>query len=113
MHKNTATKHKNPLDTIERVLTIETNCLACKARQLENRLSQCFQSSGKTTLVASSLVFMNYFLVSNAVNRRYGRLENSGCSGFIAGLNRFANSFNCRAQRRALAGILSVQFYCL
>src|SRR5450830_476868 len=74
---------------------------------------QCFQGSCQTALMASCLVFVDDLLVSDTVDGRHGCLEDCSSSCLVTALDRFASSFDSRAQGRTLGRIVCVLLNCL
>jgi hypothetical protein len=49
---------------------------------------------------------MNDLLVSNAIQNRYGLLENTLCCGFVASFDRLTNTLNRGTEGRTQAGVV-------
>lgn len=76
-------------------------------------LRQRLQGSSKTAFMTCCFVLMDNLLVSNAVDRRHGRLKYLSCQRLVACLDRLANSLDRGTQRRTLAGVVGVLLDCL
>src|SRR5438067_13760784 len=64
---------------------------------------QGLDGGSQAALVASGLVLVDDFLVSDAVDGRHGLLENAGRGGFVASLDGLFDGLDCGTQGRALS----------
>src|SRR5687768_7458457 len=89
--------------------------LASAAEAARTRIlgRQCFDGGSQAALVARCLVLVDDLLVSNAVDGRHGLLEDGGCSGLVASLDRLADGLDCGTQGRTLCRVVRVLLNCL
>src|SRR5690606_33411556 len=69
----------------------------------------CFDSSGKTAFMTSSLVLVNDVFVGNAVDDAGCFAQHFGGGSFVAGFDSLTNALDGRAQHRAQAGIVFIE----
>jgi hypothetical protein len=84
---------------------------ALQSRRVLRR--QGLDGGSQAALVASGLVLVDDFLVSDAVDGRHGLLEDGRSSGLVASQDGLADSLDCGTQGRALSRVVSVLLNCL
>ncbi|KAF1858247.1 hypothetical protein Lal_00014748 [Lupinus albus] len=106
---------KNPPDLRRGGFFIQAQRAAGAARALPSVVlsRQGLDGGSQAALVASGLVLVDDFLVSDAVDGRHGLLEDLGGGGFVASLDGLFDGLDCGTQGRALSRVVRVLLNCL